>query len=237
MASIKNWDNKTWLSSPKYINSFNKFLIKQSKINKDSKILDIGCGRGKILGNLKSKLNLKTKPVGIDIEKHKDRDKRINFKKLGVLNFFKKNKKKFDLILIKQTIHLFKISEIKKILFLCKKSLNHGGKIIIFSLDAYKNEIPTFSLMSNNLRRSLITDKKIFLKIKRNYPKMITKKFIFRVEIKKSKYIEMIKKRFISILLNISHKKILAGVNEFSSKNKDILKFNDKLVCLILNTH
>ena len=33
MASIKNWDNKTWLSSPKYINSFNKFLIKQSKIN------------------------------------------------------------------------------------------------------------------------------------------------------------------------------------------------------------
>ena len=237
MVSIKNWDNKTWLSSPKYINSFNKFLIKQSKINKNSKILDIGCGRGKILGNLKSKLKLKTKPVGIDIEKHKDRDKRINFKQLGVLKFFKKNKDKFDLILIKQTIHLFKINEIKKILFLCKKSLNHGGKIIIFSLDTNKNEIPTFSLMNKNLKRSLIIDKKIFLKIKKNYPKLIIKKFVYKVKIQKSKYIEMIRKRFISILLNINHKNILKGVNEFNSKNKNILKFNDKLVCLIINTY
>tara|TARA_Y100000389_G_scaffold168163_1_gene173713 strand:+ start:126 stop:839 length:714 start_codon:yes stop_codon:yes gene_type:complete len=235
MVSIKNWDNKTWLSSPKYIDSFNKFLIKQSKINENSKILDIGCGRGKILGNLKSKLKLKMKPIGIDIENHKDRDKRINFKKLEVLKFFEKNKEKFDLILIKQTIHLFKISEIKKILFLCKKSLNFKGKIIIFSLDTYKNEIPTFSLMNRNLRRSLVKDKKIFLKIKKYYPKMIIKKFVFKVKIKKNKYIEMIKKRFISILLNISHKNILEGVNEFNSKNKNILKFDDKLVCLILN--
>ena len=237
MKELKNWDNKTWLSSPKYIKSFNKFLIKQSKINKNSKILDIGCGRGKILGNLKSKLKLKTKPVGIDIEKHKDRDKRINFKQLGVLKFFKKNKDKFDLILIKQTIHLFKINEIKKILFLCKKSLNHGGKIIIFSLDTHKNEIPTFSLMKKNLKRSLTTDKKIFLKIKKNYSKLIIKKFVYKVKIQKSKYIEMIRKRFISILLNISHKKILIGVNEFNLNNKNILKFNDKLVCLIINTY
>jgi len=47
MLSIKNWDNKTWISSTKYIKSFNKFLLKQKKLNKESKILDIGCGRGK----------------------------------------------------------------------------------------------------------------------------------------------------------------------------------------------
>ena len=63
MASvvIKNWDNKTWLSSKNYINSFNKFLIKNLKINSKAKILDIGCGRGKILGSLSSKLRLKKK--------------------------------------------------------------------------------------------------------------------------------------------------------------------------------
>ena len=49
--SLKNWDNKTWLSSTSYIKSFNKFLIKETKLNKNSEILDIGCGRGKILGN------------------------------------------------------------------------------------------------------------------------------------------------------------------------------------------
>ena len=50
MLSIKNWDNKTWISSTKYIQSFNNFLVKQKKLTKHSKILDIGCGRGKIMG-------------------------------------------------------------------------------------------------------------------------------------------------------------------------------------------
>jgi cyclopropane fatty-acyl-phospholipid synthase-like methyltransferase len=58
MAPLKNWDNKTWLSSQKYINSFNEFILKQVKLDKDSRILDIGCGRGKILGNLSNILKL-----------------------------------------------------------------------------------------------------------------------------------------------------------------------------------
>ena len=70
MAStvIKNWDNRTWLSSQSYINQFNKFLVKNTKLHSESKVLDIGCGRGKILGNLTSKLRLANKPIGIDIE-------------------------------------------------------------------------------------------------------------------------------------------------------------------------
>ena len=75
--NIKNWDNKTWLSSKRYIQSFNSFLLKQINLNKNSQILDIGCGRGKILGTLSSKLKLKNKPVGLDIINHKDKDKRI----------------------------------------------------------------------------------------------------------------------------------------------------------------
>ena len=128
--SLKNWDNKTWLSSSNYIQSFNKFLIKVAKLNSSSKIIDIGCGRGKILGHLLSKLKLKT--LGIDVERHKDRDKRINFKKVDALTFFKQDNKTFDLILIKQTIHLIEKTEIKKLLNLCKNKLNPKVKIIIF---------------------------------------------------------------------------------------------------------
>ena len=95
MAStvIKNWDNKTWLSSKNYIETFNKFLLKNIKLNPNSKILDVGCGRGKILGNLSSRLKLKNKPLGIDIISHKDKDKRINFKKINASKFFSTNKK------------------------------------------------------------------------------------------------------------------------------------------------
>ena len=94
MAStvIKNWDNKTWLSSKDYIRSFNNFLTNNIKLNSNSRILDIGCGRGKILGNLSSKLRLKNMPIGIDIIDHKDRDKRISFKKKSASIFFLKNK-------------------------------------------------------------------------------------------------------------------------------------------------
>ena len=88
LTVIKNWDNKTWLSSKDYIKSFNRFLTKKTKLNSKSKILDIGCGRGKILGNLSSKLSLKNKPLGIDITNHKDKDKRIIFKKINALSFF-----------------------------------------------------------------------------------------------------------------------------------------------------
>ena len=68
MPSLKNWDNKTWISSRKYIKSFNDFLLKLKKLNKKSKILDIGCGRGKIIGSLSSKIGLINKPIGLDIE-------------------------------------------------------------------------------------------------------------------------------------------------------------------------
>ena len=114
MLSIKNWDNKTWISSTKYIQSFNNFLVKQKKLTKQSKILDIGCGRGKIMGSLSSKLKLINKPIGIDTENHKDFDKRIIFKKINAIKYLKNNKKKFDLILIKQTIHFFNLRDIKK---------------------------------------------------------------------------------------------------------------------------
>ena len=158
---IKNWDNKTWLSSKNYINSFNNFLIKNTKINSNFKILDIGCGRGRILGSLSSRLNLKEKPLGIDIVNHKDKDKRINFKKINILNFSLRKDQKFDLILIKQTIHLMKFIEMKKLLKFLKKSLNSKGKILIFILDTDKNEIPTFKLMKYRLNKSLKRQKKI----------------------------------------------------------------------------
>ena len=75
MAStvIKNWDKENWLSSKNYILNFNKFLLKVNKLDSSSKILDIGCGRGKIIGALSSKLKLKNKPIGIDLVNHKDK--------------------------------------------------------------------------------------------------------------------------------------------------------------------
>ena len=234
MASLKNWDNKTWLSSKKYIHAFNSFILKQKKLKKHSRILDIGCGRGKIISNIFERLKLVNKPIGLDIENHKDKSKKIVFKKIDGLSFISKTKITYDLILIKQTIHLLKINQIIKLLSICKTKLNPKGKIIILSLDTKINEIPTFTLMNKKLKRSLNRDKKIIDLIIKIHPKIIIKKFIFNVKILKSEYLKMIKKRYISTLLNFSDKQIKDGLVEIDLKYKKDLKFRDRLICLIL---
>ena len=71
MKRLTNWDNKTWLSSKKYISAFNSFLKKKVKLNKNTKVLDIGCGRANIISSLQKKYKFKNKPIGIDIVRNK----------------------------------------------------------------------------------------------------------------------------------------------------------------------
>ena len=230
---IKNWDNKNWLSSRKYINNLNDFILKQTKLDRFSNILDIGCGRGKIIGNLKSRLNLKKKPIGIDLVNHKDKDKRMHFKKIDAIKFFSKNKINFDLILIKQTIHLLSIKNIKKLISYCKKNLKSNGVILIFTLDPYKNEIPTFALMRKKLNKSFHRDKLITKILLKCLPTINLKRFIYKVKISQKKYVEMIRNRFISNLVSMNEKDIDNGIQEINTKYMRNLKFNDNLVCLI----
>ena len=110
MKPLKNWDNKTWLSSTKYIFKFHKFLKSKVKINNKIKILDIGCGRANIIGFLQKKYKFKNRAVGIDIIKNKNIRKNIIFRKINAITYLKNNRK-FDLILIKQTVHFFSESK------------------------------------------------------------------------------------------------------------------------------
>ncbi len=97
MKKLKNWDNKTWLSSKSYISQFNKFLKRKSNLNKNSKILDIGCGRANIISALQQKYKFRNKPIGIDIVGNKGVKKNIIFKRVEALKYLDKQEK-YDLI-------------------------------------------------------------------------------------------------------------------------------------------
>ena len=94
MKKLKNWDKKNWLSSDKYISSLSHFLKKQTNFNKETKVLDIGCGRGKIISKLSQKYQMNNLPVGVDIVKHKDSAKNIKFIQINALKYLCKTKKK-----------------------------------------------------------------------------------------------------------------------------------------------
>ena len=233
MKELKNWDNKTWLSSKKYILSFSNFLKNNFKFNKSSKILDIGCGRAKIISTLQMKYNFDQKPIGIDIIKNNNIKKNITFKKIDAVKYLKSSKKNFDLILIKQTIHFFSKKKIKILINLAKLKLHQNGKILILSLAPKNNEIPCFKLMKLNLEKSLRKDNYLISFIKKELNNFLIKNYKFKVIIFKKKYISMLKNRYISCLLNMSKKKITQGVDEFNKEKRNKLIFYDKLICLI----
>ena len=88
--------------------------------------------------------------------------------------------------------------------------------------------------MKHKLNRSLKRDKKIIKIITNLYPQRIMKKFIFNVKIDKKKYLDMIKKRYISTLIPLSKKQLIQGIQEIETKYKNLLRFKDKLICIIL---
>ena len=231
MRKLKNWDKKTWLSSKNYILEFNKFLNKKVKFNRNTTILDIGCGRANIISALQKKYQFRNQPIGIDIVANKDVKKNIIFKKINALKYLK-DKGKYDVILIKQTIHFFSKSNLNRLLNLSKKSLNNKGKILIFSLKTNNNKIPCFKKMRKNLEKSLKRDEVLFKIIKKNLKKITYTNFNFKVSISKQKYVRMIKERYISCLLNMSNKEIQFGISEIKSKYNNQIKFTDTLKCI-----
>ena len=231
MKRLKNWDNKTWLSSKSYISQFNKFLKRKINLNKNLKILDIGCGRANIISALQKKYKFRNKPIGIDVVGNKDVKKNIIFKRVEALKYLDKQEK-YDLILIKQTIHFFSKIKIRKLLELAKKRLNKHGKIIILTLDPNKNEIPCFILMKKYLLKSLKKDKMLLKEIKKVLKNCSKSNFILKISIKKSKYIQMLKNNYISCLLNMPKFKLLLGIKEIKKRYGQTIIFNDKLICL-----
>ena len=232
MKQLKNWDNKTWLSSYKYILSFCKFLKKKTRINKKTRILDVGCGRANIISFLQKKYKFQNKPIGIDIIKSNNTKANIIFKKKDAIKYLKKTDQKFDLILMKQTIHFFSKNRLFTLLDLAKKKLNKKGQILIFSLKTKNNKIPSFKKMKIKLMLSLKKDEDLIKMIKKKFKKYKVSQFNFKVSISKSKYMKMIINRYISCLLNLSKKEIKKGVEEIKSDFKNQINFTDTLICI-----
>lgn len=232
MKRLRNWDNKTWLSSKKYITSFNIFLKSKINFNRELQILDIGCGRANIISALQKKYKFKKKPIGIDVVKNGNIKKNIIFKKINALKYLKKTNKKFDLILIKQTIHFFNNSEIKTLLAQTKSQLNNKGQILILTLKTRNNKIPCFKKMKILLNKSLKKDETILAIIKKNLKKSKESYFKYNVNISSKKYSKMINDRYISCLLSMNQKVLKSGIDEINNKFGRLIKFEDVLKCV-----
>jgi len=232
MKKLKNWDNQTWLSSKNYIYRFNEFLNKRVRFNKNTKILDIGCGRANIISALQKSYKFKVKPIGLDIVKNNGIRKNISFKKIDGFDYLKRKNEKYDLILLKQTIHFFSPSKLSALINIAKIRLEDRGKILVFSLKTTNNKIPCFKKMRQKLDNSLKRDEKLFKIIKKKLRRTNESYFNYKVNISKQKYLKMVRSRYISCLLDLKNNEILKGISEIKSKYKNQIKFTDTLKCI-----
>ena len=117
-------------------------------LDKNTKILDLGCGYGKFAHTCKQ-FGL-TNFTGIDISTEQigmcKRDfPKYTFKKTDIVKFLKTNKQKYDLIYMSHTFEHFTLDEGVAILKLIKKTLAKGGMFINImpNADAYFHSCAT----------------------------------------------------------------------------------------------
>ena len=120
-------------------------LIKIFKLNNNSKVLDIGCGKGFLLYEIK-KILPNVKIVGLDISKYGIKNSKKEVKKyLKFYNIEKKLKfkeKSFDLVMSVNTLHNLKINY----LFNAIREIQRVGKKHYICVESYRNDKELFNL-------------------------------------------------------------------------------------------
>ena len=125
--------------------SIAKKLIKKYKLNSNSKILDIGCGKGFLVYDLSKLLNSQS-VYGIDLSryaiKNSIRKVKQNLKVFDARKNLNFKKNEFDLIISINLIHNFTIFEINNFL----KKICHISKSSYITTESYRNNKELFNL-------------------------------------------------------------------------------------------
>lgn len=120
-------------------------LIKDYQLTNESKILDVGCGKGFLLYEIK-KLLPGISVVGFDISKHAlenahpDIKPYLMFQRAEDPYQFQDNS--FDLVISLTTLHNLRLSNLEKSL----KEIDRVGKQGYVMLESYRNELELFNL-------------------------------------------------------------------------------------------
>ena len=120
-------------------------IIKKFKLNNNSKILDIGCGKGYLLYEIKKKLP-KSQITGIDISRHAIKNCHPLIKDYVFLFDAKKKlpfkKKQFDLAISFGLFHNFSLKELENSII----EFDRVSRKNYLMVESYKNDTELFNL-------------------------------------------------------------------------------------------
>lgn len=224
-----NWDRSSWLSSKEYFEELSSQLIEFLDIREEKKILDVGCGRGHLLESLANKVNFIHKPIGVEPVKHENTiSQRIEIINSSINFFFQNNNSKFDLVILKQVLHLLNSNEREYFYQEIKKYLNNNGQIVFIYMNE-QTEIPQFPLMGNKLKLSIDSHHLLLEELNKNFKLLNIQNFTYSVKISLDEYLTMITNRYMTVLLDFSEEEIKEGIAFIKQNYSNHLSFNDTL--------
>ena len=154
-------DRKYGYGGYKYIEGYHsivaKKLIKDYSLNEKSKILDIGCGKGYLIYELK-KILKNNKIFGIDkstyAKKSSKKEVKKNIKVWDINNKLEYKDNFFDLVLSIGTLHNLKIESINN----CLAEIERIGRNKYICVESYRNEKEQFNLQCWALTAETLID-------------------------------------------------------------------------------
>ena len=154
-------DRKYGYGGYKYIKGYHsalaKKLIKDYSLNNQSKILDIGCGKGFLLYEIK-KIIKNITIYGLDISKYAKANAKIEIKNnIKIWDINKKlnfDSKSFDLVISINTLHNLKLQNLNQ----CFQEIERIGKSKFVCVESYRNEKEQFNLQCWALTAETLID-------------------------------------------------------------------------------
>lgn len=230
-----NWDRSSWLSSKEYFAKLSNQLIKSLDLHEEIKILDVGCGRGYLLRSLANKANLINIPFGVEPVKHEGPiPHHIKIINSSINSFLDDNNIKFDVVILKQVLHLLNQNEREYFYYKVKKHLYDNAKIVFIHMND-QTEIPQFPIMKNRLKKSLNSHQYLSEELIKNFKLLKIDNFNYDVNISSKEYLEMIRNRYISVILDLNEEEIEKGIEFIKKHYPNQLSFKDTLTIQVFN--
>jgi cyclopropane fatty-acyl-phospholipid synthase-like methyltransferase len=230
-----NWDRSSWLSSKEYFAKLSNQLIKSLDLHEEIKILDVGCGRGYLLRSLANKANLINIPFGVEPVKHEGPiPHHIKIINSSINSFLDNNNIKFDVVILKQVLHLLNQNEREYFYYKVKKHLYDNAKIVFIHMND-QTEIPQFPIMKNRLKKSLNSHQYLSEELIKNFKLLKIDNFNYNVNISSKEYLEMIRNKYISVILDLNEEEIEKGIEFIKKHYPNQLSFKDTLTIQVFN--